>query len=224
VQEANIADLIKSTPQFGVVLVALTLWASFAWGVPADPPAAEGEAEAAVEDPWAGVRISDAYDYAKCPRCGNKNEVRRPACYRCGYPLPRPSPDMTDSDMVFVPGKGYYREGTLLEPGGTRKDLWVLGVISLGAGGFILTLRAVLGGDDDLGGEASFMVGTAVAGVSLTAAGGALLIFGLATDKEPVYAFGDGEPYGYRERDYYALRPANSGGAPLKVEVTALGF
>ena len=62
-----------------VVLAAALLAANFAWGLPVEAPATEGEADVAPKDPWAGVRISDAYDYAKCPRCGYKNEIRRPA-------------------------------------------------------------------------------------------------------------------------------------------------
>jgi hypothetical protein len=85
------AYLTRSAPQVPIVLAALLLWVSFAWGLPADAPATEGEADVAAEDPWAGVRISDAYDFAKCTRCGHKNEIRRPACYRCAYSLPQPS-------------------------------------------------------------------------------------------------------------------------------------
>jgi len=214
----------KDIPQVSVVLASLLLWASFAWGLPDESPAAGGEAGAAAEDPWAGVKLSDAYDYAKCPRCGNKNEIRRPACSRCAYPLPQPSPDVTDPDMVFVPGKGYYRKDEVVEAGGTRKDLWVPGVVFLGAGGFILTFRAVVSGEDDLGGETSFMVGTAVAGLGLTAVGGTLLVLGLIKVKEPIYAFDGGKFYKPYERRALALRSPGSEGIVLKFEVTALSF
>jgi DNA-directed RNA polymerase subunit RPC12/RpoP len=75
-----------------------------------------GEAEAAAKDPWVGVRISDAYDYAKCPQCGKKNDIHAVACSRCGNELPQPSAEVTEPAWGFVPGKGYFREGTVVEP------------------------------------------------------------------------------------------------------------
>jgi hypothetical protein len=168
------------------------LWVSFAWGLPAEAEAGEGDAEAAAEDPWAGVRISDAYDYAKCTRCGEKNEICAERCSRCGCEVPQPSSEMTDPDVVFVPGKGYYREGTLLEPGKSQKGYWITGLV----------LSACL----------LFVVGIP------------LLIYGLATRTEAVYAFASGDRYEPYESEAFARRSPDPDGVMLKVEVTLFGF
>ena len=119
----------KSTPQVSVVLAFLVLWVTFTWALPGDTPASEGEGAAALEDPWASVTISGAYDYAKCPRCGKKNGVRAESCSGCGYELPQPSAEVTDPYLVFVPGRGYYNEGEIIEPGRTRTWVWVTGLV-----------------------------------------------------------------------------------------------
>jgi hypothetical protein len=216
----------RNAPPIAVVLASLLLWVSFAWGLPAEAPA-EGEADvaaaedtwrcgncdaenvalakyctecgakkagvagAAAEDRWAGVRISGAYNYAKCTRCGKKNQIRAESCSRCGNEFPQPSAEMTDPNVVFVPGRGYYREGTLLEPGKSQKGYWITGLFL------------------------SFLVWPV---------GIPLLIYGLATRTEPVYAFASGERYDLYERPAYARRSPDSEGATLKVEVTLLGF
>ncbi len=41
----EMVDLLKSTPRIPVVLISLVFWVSFAWGLPVDVPANEGEAE-----------------------------------------------------------------------------------------------------------------------------------------------------------------------------------
>ncbi len=215
----------RSAPQIPVVLASLILWVSFAWGLPADTAVAEAEADVAAEDRWAGVRISDAYDYAKCPECGEKNEIRRPACYRCGYTLPQPSGEYTYPPWVFVPGKGYYQEETVVEPAKTRKCLWVTGlVLSASAIGTFIIIKV---------GEASHWweqipdiayapLGSAL--VVMTLVGAGLLIAGLTTCTEPVYAFESGERYEPYEPPAFALRSPDPDDAALKIEVTLLGF
>ncbi len=178
-----------------------------------------GEAEVAPKDPWAGVKISDAYDYAKCPRCGHKNAIRRPACYRCGYSLPEPSGEVTDPAWVFVPGKGYYREGTLLEPGKKRTGLIITGYALLAAGAAAVIGAAAYEGSEEAGLYLGFIGGPIIGG-----AGGALLIIGYATRKDPVYAL---NPRGLNENGLTytcARRTPDSDGAALKVEVTLISF
>ena len=131
--------LKRNAPQLPVVLAISVLWACFAWGLAADAPPGGGEAEVP-EDPWAGVKVSDAYDYAKCPECGYKNEIRAESYARCGYELPQPSADMADSDMVFVPGMGYFAEGTILEPAKVGKYLWIKGLVLTAAGVYIYSV------------------------------------------------------------------------------------
>ncbi len=215
----------KGAPQTPFVLASLLLWTSFAWGLPAEA-AAEGEsetsppAEAAAEDRWAGVKISDAYDYAKCPRCGHKNEVRRPACYRCGYPLPQPSGEYTYPPWVFVPGKGYYREGTVVEPRKSRRNgLWTAGLALTGAG-----ITMLIGGaTSEYSGEGiPAMVITIPLGVGMTVFGIWLFKFGFKKT-ETIYAFKTGtlnDPYAVA----YERRSPDSDGVALEVELTVLGF
>jgi hypothetical protein len=196
----------------------LILWVSFAWGLPAEPPVNEGEADVAADDPWAGVRISDAYDfYAKCLQCGKKNETRAESCSRCGYELPQPSAAFTYPPWVFVPGEGYYREGTLLvEPAKTRKGYWITGVVLTVSGLTAAGLAGYYGGN----------VGGAIAALPCLAAiavGVPLFIKGVKKTK-PVYAFTRGERFEPCERRVFALRSADSDGVALKVELTVLGF
>ncbi len=202
-----------------VVLASLLLWASFVWGLPAEA-AAEGEAEVAAEDPWAGVKISDAYDYAKCPECGKKNDIRALVCSRCGHVLPQPSAEIKDPDLVFVPGKGYYREGELLEPAREQKSLITTGYVIIGVG---VAAAAVTGCLEIQKGSS---VGTAAGFffASLIAISGVpFLVIGYATRKEAVYAL-NGSRYEPYERPGLALRSPDSDGAAIKVEVTLLGF
>ena len=176
---------VRKNPQLAAVLAGLILRASFAGGLPADAATSEGEAGAA-EDTWAGVRISDAYDYAECLLCGEKNELRAEHCSRCGYELPQPSALMADPAYVFVPGRGYYPEGTLLQPGKSRKGFWVTGVILAGTGLATLVSFSVAAAEwESPGIAAAFFVPAIIAlgsGVALTAVG-------LSTRSEPVYAF-----------------------------------
>jgi hypothetical protein len=210
----------RRTPQLVVVLAFLVLWVSFAWGLPADAPAAKSEAAAAAEDPWAGVKISYAYDYAKCPRCPHKNEIRRPACYRCGYSLPQPSGEYTYPPWVFVPGKGYYREGTVVEPGKDGKGLWITGLVITGIGLPVMIGGLVIftAGGDPVG------IPLFIAASGATAVGSLLTIKGFRTRTKPVYAFASGERFEPYERPAFALRSPGSDGVALKVEVTVLGF
>ena len=208
----------RNAPPIAVVLASLVLWGSFAWGMPADAPAAEGEAEVAREDPWAGVRISDAYDYAKCPNCGKKNEVQAESCARCGYELPQPAAEMEDPGWVFVPGKGYYRDGTILESAKTIRGLWISGLVFSVLG--ISTISVALIWTSETGG-----VGPAFyAGVGATAVGAALVVAGVAGGTKPVYAFANGEHYEPYDRATYARRSPDSEGVGLKIEVTMLSF
>jgi hypothetical protein len=50
-EEAILLNIIKTAPQIPVVLASLLLWASFAWGLPAEAPAAEAEADKATAPP-----------------------------------------------------------------------------------------------------------------------------------------------------------------------------
>jgi hypothetical protein len=207
----------RSAPQIPLVFASLVLWVSFAWGLPAEASVTEGEAEVAAEDPWAGVRISDAYDYAKCSRCGHKNEVRRPACYRCGYSLPQPSGEYTYPPWVFVPGKGYYREGTVVEPAGTRKGYWITGIIITGA----LVATGMLLGMAEYS-DGGIALGLAYYGAMGVGVG--LIIYGLVARTEPVYAFTTDERFNPYKRPAFALRSPDPDGVRLKVELTALAF
>jgi hypothetical protein len=207
----------RSVSPISTVLAATIMWVSFAWGLPADVPATEGEAEVAAGDPWAGVRISDAYDDLRCPYCWGYNELTAARCRSCGHEFPQPSADVTDPDMVFVPGKGYYREGTLLEPGKSRKGFWITGLVLTASGLTVGALAGYYGGD----------IGGAIAALPCLAAiaiGVPLLIYGLATRTDPVYAFAGGEHYGPYEQPTFTRRPADSDGGALKIEVTLLSF
>ncbi len=195
-----------------MVLAALVLWVAFAWGLPADAPASE--AEVAPEDPWAGVKISDAYDELRCPYCWGYNELTAARCPYCGHEFAQPSGEYTYPPWVFVPGKGYYREGTLLEPGKSRKGYWITGLVLTASGLTVGALAGYYGGD--IGGAIAALPCLAVIAVGVP-----LLIYGLATRTEPVYAFASGEPY---ERPAFALRAADSDRGALKIEVTVLGF
>jgi hypothetical protein len=196
-----------------VVLAAALLAANFAWGLPAEPPGNEGEAAATAEDPWAGVKISDAYDELRCTYCWEYNELTAARCPSCGHEFPLPSAEYTYPPWVFVPGRGYYKEGTLLEPGKTRKGYWIAGIVltasSLPAG--------ILAGY--YGGEVGGAVGLAALGVGV-----GLIIYGLVARTEPVYAFAGGERFEPYESEAYARTSADSEGVALKVEVTVLGF
>ncbi len=211
----------RNAPPIAVTLASVLVWVSFAWGLPAEAAAAEGEAEDAPKNPWAGVKISDAYDYAKCSRCGHKNEVRRPACYRCGYSLPQPSGDYTYPPWVFVPGKGFYRERTLLEPAKSRiTPFWITGLALAGAG--IGTLIA--GATSEYSGEGiPALVITIPLGVGMTVFGIWLFKFGFR-ETDAVYAFKTSDLHEPHERPGLALTSPDSGGLALEVEVTLLGF
>jgi hypothetical protein len=212
-------------PPVSVVLASLLLWVSFAWGLPAEAPAAEGEAAVAAEDRWAGVRISDAYDYAECPQCWKRNDVRAESCTDCGNVLPQPSAEMTDPDMVFVPGKGYYREGTLLEPAKTRKGFIITGYALIAAGAALVIGGAAFTYYVEQGLYKGFWAYYGgIAGACVAAAGGAFLVLGYATRKDPVYAL---NRWGVCETGpsyTYARRSPDSDNVGLKVEVTVLGF
>jgi hypothetical protein len=210
----------KTVPQVAVALAFSLLWASFAQGLPAEARANEGEAEVTAEDPWTGVKISDAYDYAKCPKCGKKNDIRALVCSRCGHVLPQPSAEVKDPDLVFVPGKGYYHEGELLEPAREQKWLLTTGYVLIGVG------VATAAGTGYIETQKGSSIGTATGffAASLIALGGVpFLVIGYATRKKGVYALNGSrfEPY---ERPAYALRSPDSDGAGLKIEVTLLGF
>jgi hypothetical protein len=241
----------RCPPQLAVVLASLLLWGSFAWGLPAEAPAegeaevapAEGawkcghcgtandasanyckecgaekggEAETAPKNPWARVRLSAAYDYAKCPECGKKNEIQAKSCSRCGVELPQPSAEMTDPDTVFVPGRGYYEDGALVEPAKTREGYWITGLVLTVSGLTVLGFAGYYGGD----------VGGAIAALPCLAAvvtGVTLFIIGVGKTK-PVYAFEKSQLNEPAGGGPYVLRPADSGGVALKVEVTGVGF
>jgi hypothetical protein len=249
----------RGVPQIPFVLASLLLWVSFAWSLPAEAPAAEGDADvapagdtwacgncnavndasakyckecgakkagganAAAKDPWVGVMISGAYDYAKCPSCGEKNEVRAETCSRCRWELPQPSGEETGPGWVFVPGRGYFREGTLLEPGKSRKGMLIGGVVSISLGVIALpVLGAVARASSDESGQVLIIPGIMALGA--IGLGAVLLIVGLSTRKKPVYAFKSGELFEPYDRPAFARRAPQDDDVALKVEVTLLGF
>jgi hypothetical protein len=144
------------------------------------------------EDVWEGVRISGAYETLECPQCGTYNDLRAAACIKCGYRFPQPSPGVTDPSQVFVPGRGYYREGTLLEPARSRAILWVPGVVVMGIGlsTTSLALALVAAAEDDGTDPVSEGVkATAWVGLGITAVGAVLTIIGVTNKTEAVYAY-----------------------------------
>jgi predicted RNA-binding Zn-ribbon protein involved in translation (DUF1610 family) len=222
-KEAMLFRVPVTAPQVSVVLASLVLWFSIAWGLPAEPTA-EGGAEAHAEyrwGRWAGVKISDAYRCAKCPKCGKENELRAASCSRCGYEFPQPSAEFTYPPWVFVPGKGYYREGTLLEPAKSRKGLWITGLVIMGSG--FLTLGVAADATEGSESPGGYIVAYITAPIAI-GVGAVLLIVGLSSQTGPVYAFKTAELFGPYGRPAFALRSAVSEGAAFKVEVTALSF
>jgi DNA-directed RNA polymerase subunit RPC12/RpoP len=207
----------RSVPPISVVLAAIIMWVSFAWGLPADALATEGEADVAAEDPWAGVRISDAYDDLRCPYCWGYNELTAARCPSCGHEFLLPSGEYTYPPWVFVPGKGYYREGTLLEAGRTGKGLKNAGLVLIPVGFIVFVTYPNTG--SLLGAYAAFY-----GGLGAMAVGGVLLVIGLGSQKEPVYAFASGERYEPYERPAFTRRPVDTDGAGFKIEVTLVGF
>ncbi len=224
-------------PQVPALLTSLIFWGSFTWGLPvndadaatptdgpngaspAEEAAAaapeEGEPDLAFKDLWGGVRISDAYDYAKCPYCWKKNELRAVTCVRCGYEFPQPSAAFAYPPWVFVPGKGYYREGTLLEPAKIRRPLLITGLALIGGGAVLAAFSGSITTD-------GYPLGILIFGIPglCTAGAGAVLVI-VATHKKPaVYALGT---YGVYGGAAYALKPRYSEDMAFKVEVTALG-
>jgi hypothetical protein len=207
----------RGGPQIPFVLASLIFWGSFAWGLPAEAGGTEGEAEVTAEDPWAGVKISDAYDELRCPYCYSYNELTAARCRSCGYEFPQPSGEYTYPPWVFVPGKGYYREGTMLEPAKSKKGYWVTGIV-VAAAGPIVVITSLWYESENAFYTGSFMclVGGGI--------GAALIIYGLVARTEPVYAFAGGERYEPYERPAYALRSPDTDGVALRVELTALSF
>ncbi len=236
-------DFGRNAPPIAVVLASLILWVSFAWGLPADVPADEGdadvasaegawncnrcgtandasanycmecgarrvsEAKVAAEDPWAGVKISDAYDELGCLYCREYNELTAARCRSCGHEFPQPSGEYTYPPWVFVPGKGFYREGTLVEPAKKRWGLIITGYALVATGPAVMIVD---------------WPGLLTGGLVLLITGGVgalLLVSGYTTRREAVYALT------HRRASYtYARRPPDSDGAALKVEVTLLSF
>jgi predicted RNA-binding Zn-ribbon protein involved in translation (DUF1610 family) len=141
-----------------------------------------------------GVRISGAYEKLKCPQCGTYNDLRAAECIKCGHPFPQPSSDVTDPSQVFVPGRGYYREGALLEPAQSRKILWVPGVVigAVGLSTLSLALALVAAAEDDGTDPVSEGVKTtAWVGLGITAVGATLAIIGFTNKTEAVYAYAE---------------------------------
>jgi hypothetical protein len=120
-----------------------------------------------------------------------------------------------------VPGKGYYREGTVAEPGKSRRNgLWITGLVLTGAG--IGTLIAGATGEYSGEGIPALVVAIPL-GVGMTVFGIWLFKFGLRKT-ELVYAFKISDLHDPYERLAFTLRSAGSDGVALKVEVTLLGF
>jgi ribosomal protein L40E len=180
-----------------------------------------GAADVAPKNPWAGVRISDAYDYAKCPKCGKKNDIRALVCSRCGYVLPQPSAEIKDPDLVFVLGKGYYHEGELLEPAREQKWLLTTGYVLIGVG------VATAAGTGYIETQKGSSIGTATGffAASLIAVGGVpFLVIGYATRKEAVYALNGSRCYETGTPCKYEQPSPYYEGVALKVNVLTLGY
>jgi len=201
------ADIRRKARPIPVILVSVIIWGSSAVGLPAEAPAEEGEGTA-VEDVWAGVRVSDAYSYLECPRCYYKNDLRAARCARCGLEFPQPSPDVTDPSMVFVPGKGYYREGTLLEPAASRKGLWITGLVVAGCGLVTMEVATLLAADEELfgDGDTTNEAIAFIAGSAITVTGAVLIIVGLTNKTPPIYAFRSAEHTDPAGRGAFARR------------------
>ncbi len=144
------------------------------------------------EDVWEDVTISGAYKKLKCPQCGKSNDLRAAECIRCGYRFPQPSPDVTDPNLVFVPGRGYYREGTLLEPARSRKGLWISGVVIAALGLPMMSAAAsVLVAEENDYQEVDVEAARTVLwiGSGMTVVGVVLTIIGFTNKTKVVYAF-----------------------------------
>jgi ribosomal protein L37E len=213
------ADVRRKFRAVPFILVALVLWGSSARGIPADPPAGEGE-EAVSGDPWAGVRVSDAYEYIKCPRCGKENDLRATRCSRCEYEFPQPSAEVTDPYLVFVPGRGYYNEGEIIEPGHTRWWLWVPGLVItyVGAG------EVLLGSDFLSEGTPREDKAIIISGCVIFIGGLLMTIVGLSRKTKPIYAFHAGELYEPHDGVACERGPVDSGNPEFNIEVPVLGF
>ncbi len=219
------SGLARAAPQVPVVLASLVFWFSFAWGLPAEAAANEHEGDVLPEDPWAGVRISDAYDKLRCPNCWKYNELTAARCRSCGYEFPQPSGEYTYPPWVFVPGKGYYEEGTLLEPAETRKGVITTGYVLIGVGAAI----AIAGAGFTHFVEEGLFKGFwaywgGIGGACVAAAGGVFLVFGYGTRKDPIYASNRGGLYENEPRYTCGRWSPDSYGPGLKIEVTLLSF
>ncbi len=162
------------------------------FGPRADVVAQANPGEEKTEDVWEGVRISGAYEKLECPQCATSNDLRAAECRRCGHRFPQPSPDVTDPSQVFVSGRGYYREGTLLEPARSRAILWVPGMVIGVVGLSTLSLALALLAADESGRSNLDTEGTKTAawvGFGITAVGAALTIIGFTNKTEAVYAY-----------------------------------
>ncbi len=220
------------TASISLVCAASPVWAN--GGVRPDLTPAEdltiaatrpGE-EKETEDIWEGVRISNAYDKLICPRCGKENALRAGECERCGYEFPAPSRDVTDPSMVFVPGKGYYREGALIDPAKSRKNLWLPGLVTMGVGLTTISVSAslaaaesvegIFGGDADTkGAETAFLIGS-----GLTVVGGVLVLVGFTSKAEAVYALAQPARRTAVARGSYGLLPVGADGLDFKFELS----
>lgn len=145
-----------------------------------------------------------------CTQCGAVNEKAAKFCGDCGSPLGVAA----GGNMVFVPGRGYYAKGTMIESGHARTGLWVSGL-----------LLWLLGGPAIAGtGVAVNSAGLYVVGALVSVGGLVMFIVGLAYKTKPVYAFRAEE-----DRDYYtAWRDAperlRDDERAWNIEVTCLSF
>jgi hypothetical protein len=204
------------TPVFTLLVISIPLSRATALTARTD-----AESTNTAEGRWAGVRVSDAYAYAECPNCEFQNEIKAGQCKQCGSPLPQPSPAMTDPSYVFVPGHGYFREGSLVEPAKSQKGYWVTGGVLITAGA-ITALASYIAMGGYYQEDWFYLAGLpSLAGIAV---GGVLFVVGFATRTGPVYAFASGGRFDPYERPAFALRSADSNGAALKVELTVLGF
>ena len=128
---------------------------------------------------------------------------------------------MADPSFVFVPGHGYFREGSVVEPAKTKRGYWVTGIVLMAAGTASAVASYVAMGGYYHSDWFYFAGLPSFAGIAV---GGVLFVVGLATRAGPVYAFASGESREPYERPSLARRSLDSEDPALKFEVTLLSF
>ncbi|MEE9458028.1 MAG: zinc ribbon domain-containing protein [bacterium] len=110
-----------------------------------------------------------------CTQCGAANEKAGKYCGDCGTPLGVAG----GGNMVYVPGRGYYAKGTMIESGHARTGLWVSGLL----------LWLLVGPGIAYAGVGTTSTGLYALGGLITIGGLVMFIVGLASKTKPIYAF-----------------------------------